>query len=409
MQNNLRPFRWLLLILLVASLDSCQFLHPDREDPQPGPMLPTGKDLFVSANLVGTVPKVQLQALAANAGYGAFAPQLKYDVTFYKFLYKTTYQGRFIQVSGLLGIPLNTPAPPALLSAQHGTMFRQADAPSNFPATFSGFELFASAGFVTVIPDYIGLGASQNVVQAFYDKETSASTVVDMIKSAQYFLQQQKVALNKNLFLVGYSEGGYVTMAAQQAIETVPQHKLTLTAAAEGAGGYDLPGMLAGIATVPTYANPAFLALILQGYSTTYSWNRPLTDFFQAPYAAKVPALLDGTKDREQINAELTTSPAALFTPTFYANLSNPSGEPVLKKQLEQNSFLNWVPKSPTRLYHGTNDESVFFQTSVTTFARFQAAGATNVAFFPIPGGTHQSSIGPMMGDALPWLQSLDK
>lgn len=98
-----------------------------------------------------------------------------------------------------------------------------------------------------------------------------------------------------------------------------------------------------------------------------------------------------------------------MFTPTFYANLSNPSGEPVLKQQLTANSFLDWVPKSPTRLYHGTNDESVFYQTSETTFARFKAAGATNVEFFPIPGGMHQTSIGPMMANALPWLQSLDK
>ncbi|MDF7811608.1 alpha/beta fold hydrolase [Hymenobacter sp. YC55] len=405
MKQALRPWRWLLLALFVCCLNSCH----DDDDSNPGPVIYTGQQLFVSANQVSTLTKVQLQALATLAGYGAFVPQLKYDVTFYKFLYKTTYQGQLLQVSGMLAVPLNTPAPPALLSAQHGTMFRYADAPSNFPATFTGFELFASAGFVTVIPDYIGLGASQQVVQSFYDKSTSAATVVDMIKAAQYYLQQQQVALNPRLFLVGYSEGGYVTMAAQQEIETHPEHNLTLTAAAEGAGGYDLTGMLTGIATVPNYANPSFLGLFLNSYNITYAWNRPLGDFFQAPYAAKLPALLNGSKTREEINAELTTSPAALFTPTFYANLSNPSGEPVLKQQLTANSFLDWVPKSPTRLYHGTDDESVFFQTSETTFARFKAAGATNVEFFPIPGGMHQTSIAPMMANALPWLQSLDK
>ncbi len=396
--------RWLLVVLLVSSLASC---HHSEDDPQP--TLPSGQDLFVSAQSIGTFPKTQMQALATLVGFGAFAPQLKYDATYYKFVYKTTYHGQLIQVSGILGIPLNTPKAPALLSAQHGTMFRQADSPSNFPNTFTGFELFASAGFVTVIPDFIGLGVSSGVVQPYYDKATSASTVVDMLKAAKYFLQQQNIALNQNLFLIGYSEGGYVTMAAQQEIETNSQQQLTLTAAAEGAGGYDLTGMLTGIATVPTYATPSFLALILQGYNTTYSWNRPYTDFFQAPYAARIPALLDGTKDRATIDAQLTTSPAALFTPAFYAALGTTSGEPVLKQQLTDNGFGSWVPRSPTRLYHGTNDESVFYQTSVTTFARFQAAGATNVTFVPIPGGMHQTSIMPMMADALPWLQSLDK
>jgi pimeloyl-ACP methyl ester carboxylesterase len=405
MKTLFRPLRWLLLAsLVVSSLGSCR---STTEDPQP--TQPSGQDLFVSAQSVGTISKVQLQAVAALAGFGAFVPQLKYDATYYKFLYKTTYKGQLIQVSGLLGVPVNTPKPPALLSAQHGTMFRQADAPSNFPNTLTGFELFASTGFVTLIPDFIGLGVSSNVMQPYYDKATSAGTVVDMLKAAQYFLQQQSIATNKNLFLLGYSEGGYVTMAAQQEIETNATHQLTLTAAAEGAGGYDLPGMLSGIATVPAYATPSFLALLLQGYNTTYSWNRPLTDFFQAPYAVRIPMLLDGTKDRVAIEAQLTTSPAALFTPAFYAALASPSGEPVLKQQLADNSFGNWVPRSPTRLYHGTADESVFYQTSATTYARFQAAGATNVTFIPIPNGTHATSILPMMADALPWLQSLDK
>jgi len=405
MKNALRFVRWRLVILLMYCLSSCG----DRDTPTPDAPVLTGKDLFVSANQVLTVPKVQLQALATAVGFGSFTAQLKYDVTFYKFLYKTTYRGQLIDVSGLLAVPLNTPTPPALLSAQHGTMFRQADSPSNFPATFSGFELFAAAGFVTVIPDYIGLGVSQNVVQSFYDKPTSAGTVVDMVKAAQYFLQQQQVALNSHLFLVGYSEGGYVTMAAQQEIETNANHKLVLTGAAAGAGGYDLAGMLNGIATVPTYVNPAFLALFLQAYNTTYAWNRPLTDFFQAPYATKIPDLLNGTKTREEINAELTPTPSALFTPVFYASLSSPGSEATLKQQLAANSFPDWVPKSPTRLYHGTDDESVFYQTSVSTFNRFRAAGATNAEFFPIPGGMHQTSIVPMMASVLPWLQTLDQ
>ncbi|RYY16379.1 MAG: hypothetical protein EOO36_11250 [Cytophagaceae bacterium] len=388
------------LLLAVAVAGGC------RQHEDPSPTLPSGQELFVAADSVTTLSKTQLQSLATLIGFGAFTPQLKYAVTFRRFLYKTTYQGQLIQVSGMLAIPLSTPAPPALLSAQHGTMFRYADAPSNFPATLTGFELFASTGFVTLIPDYIGLGVSSNLRQSFYDKPTSAGAVIDMIKAAQYYLGQRKVALNPHLFLVGYSEGGYVTMAAQQEIETNPQHGLTLTAAAAGAGGYDLPGMLGGVATAPTYATPAFLALFVQAYNTTYGWNRPLTDFFQVPYAAQIPALLDGTKARPDIDAALSTSPATLFTPAFYASLSSASGEPVLKQKMQDNSFFNWVPKSPTRLYHGTADASVFYQTSATTFARFQAAGATNVAFFPIAGGTHETSVAPMMADALPWLQS---
>lgn len=404
MKIFVRPARWLVLVVLLTSgLAGC------RSEEEPQPTVPNGQELFVSAQQIITLPKAQSQSLATLAGFGAFASQLKYDATYYKFIYKTTYKGQLIQVSGTLGVPLNTPKAPALLSAQHGTMFLQSDSPSNFPSTFTGFELFAGAGFVTVIPDFIGLGVSSNVVQPYYDKPTSAGAVVDMLKAAKYYLQQQNIAINKNLFLIGYSEGGYVTMAAQQEIETNALHGLTLTAAAAGAGGYDLNGMLTGVGAASTYVTPSFLALIVNGYNTTYGWNRSMADFFQAPYAARIPALLDGTKDRPTIDAQLSTSPVVLFTPAFYAALGTASGEPVLKQKLADNSFGTWVPRSPTRLYHGTADESVFYQTSVSTFARFQAAGATNVTFTPIPGGTHQTSITPMMADALPWLQSLDK
>jgi len=388
------------LLLFIVVITGCKKETPDN---------PSDDNLFVSVTSVGSFSSTIMQGFAASAGYTSFIPLLKYDVDYFKFIYKTTYKGNTIEASGMIGIPKNIPVTPSLLSAQHGTMFKDTDAPSNFPATFTGFELFASAGFVTVIPDFIGFGVSKDIVHPYYDQELSGTSVVDMIKAAKTYLSQQNISVSNRLFLVGYSEGGYVTMAAQKEIETHPEHNLTLTGAAEGAGGYDLQGMLTGIATTPSYGDPSFLANIIQSYNTTYDWKRPYTDFFQQPYADKIPALLDGTKNSDEINAELTTSPAALFNPVFYANLINPTGETVLKQAIQTNTFLDWYPKSPTRLYHGTADQSVFYQTSQTTYDRFITAGATKVEFIPIPGGTHETSIEPMMLNALPWLQSLDK
>lgn len=397
-KNNIQTVSCFLLIVFMIS--GCR---KDMNDIQPG------SKLFVSATSLGTFKVDQLKAAATKAGFGNFTPLAKFDVEFFKIIYKTTFKNKLVQVSGLLGVPKNVPVTPSLLSAQHGTIFRAAEAPSNFPNTFSGFELFASAGFVALIPDFIGYGVSQNITHPYYDKESSGLTVTDMIKSVKYFLQKQNTAVSDRLFLVGYSEGGYVTMAAQEEIETNASHHLTVTAAAEGAGGYDLNVILDTIADTSYYAAPSFLTLLVKGYNDTYNWNRPYSDFFQQPYASQIPSLLDGTKGREEIDAVLPTVPAKLFNPVFYANLKNPVGELPLKLTLAKNSFLTWVPKSPTRLYHGTADEAVFFKSSVTTYARFRAAGATNVEFFPIPGGMHRTSIEPMMLNALPWILSLDR
>ena len=366
-------------------------------------------DLFVSATSVGSYTKASLQTIATAGGYNSFSTFINYDVDFYRLVYNTTYKGAQVKASGILAIPRNTGTPPSLVSAQHGTIFRDTDAPSNFPAAFSGFEVCAAAGFITVIPDYIGYGVSKDIVHPYYDQQYSGTAVVDMIKAARYYLTSQKTAFRDKLFLVGYSEGGYVTMAAQKEIETHPEHHLTLSAAAEGAGGYDLNGMLSAIATTSSYSNPAYLALIMQSYNTTYGWNRPYTDFFQAPYAGKIAGLLDGSKDGGQINTELTASPATLFNPQFLSALSGGTGETAFKQALVSNSFLSWVPKSPTRLYHGTADVTVFYQTSVTTYKQFQASGAASVELIPIPNGTHGTSIQPMMLSVLPWMQGLDK
>ncbi|RNI31948.1 hypothetical protein EFA69_05410 [Rufibacter immobilis] len=400
MKKNLLALRWVVLALFVFS--SCT--SSNEEDPQPA-----GSQYFVSAKSLGILPKAALQVYAATGGFSQFVPYLNYDVAFYQVVYNTTYKGTPVQASGLLCLPQGTPSPPAVVSAQHGTIFADADAPSNFPGGFSGFEMLAAIGYVTVIPDFIGYGTTKNLVHPYYDEEHSAAAVVDMLKAAKFYLEREKVATNDNLFLIGYSEGGYVTLAAQKEIEANPSNGLDLTAVAAGAGGYDLTGMMSTIATVPTYAEPSFLPLILHGYNVTYNWNRPYSDFFQQPYAGKIPGLLDGTKDREQINAELTTSPSDLFNPTFYANLNVSAGEPVLKQALIQNSLLDWVPKTRTRLYHGTEDEAVFYQTSVTTYNQFLSAGATNVTFTPIQGGTHRTSIEPMMLDVLPWFASLNQ
>lgn len=399
MKKNLRFLSLLLLTAFVWT--SCRKIdwHPGSQ---------AGSELFISATPTATFSRTDLSNLASKLGYGAFSKYLVYDVDFYKLVYKTTYKGSMIEASGTIGIPKNTLLPPSMISAQHGTMFSYADAPSNFPNTFTGFELLASAGYVTVIPDYIGLGVSQNVTQPYYDKGYSASSVVNMIEAAKYYLQQQKKLISNRLFLIGYSEGGYTTMAAQEEIETTPSLHLTVTAAAEGAGGYDLTSFLSAIADTTTYSAPSFLGLILKSYNDTYDWNRPYTDFFQQPYAGEMAGLLDGSKNRQQIDAQLTTSPANLFNPVFYANLKNPAQETTLKTKIGENSFLTWVPKSPTWLFHGTADEAVPFETSVLTYNRFIAGGATNVQFTPIPGGTHETSVAGMMQYVLPWIASLD-
>jgi len=391
---KLNLFGFFLVALFV--LASCKKDH----------ITPVDNQGLVSASPIKTLTKTELQTLAAQNGAASSAALMQYDVDFYQVTYKTTYNGTSINASGLLAVPKNMPAAPALLSAQHGTIFSDAEAPSNFPDSFTGFEPFASEGYITLIPDYIGYGASKNIIHPYYDMKSSGVAVADMIKAVKYFLKSQHIAFSDKLFLLGYSEGGYVTLAAEKEIETNPAYNLKLTAVAAGAGGYDISGLLSILSAAPVYNDPALLALFIQSYNTTYKWNRPLTDFFQQPYASEIPQLLNGAQTGTQIDHALTNTPSLLFNPVFYKSINDPSAEAAFKAKVAENSFPGWYPATATRLYHGTADVDVPFVTSQTTYNKFITAGAAKLTLTPIEGGTHLSSVGPMVQDATAWFGS---
>nr|WP_262910472.1 lipase family protein [Pontibacter silvestris] len=385
---------------------SCQ---TDAVSPIVQPEVVEGNEHFVSSELLTTVPQNILESYASSKGYASYASQVKYDVSVYKMIYNTTYQGKQIKASGLVCVPVGMNAPASVISAQHGTIFRDSDAPTGF-AELSGFEAFAAAGYVTLIPDYIGFGESKDIFHPYYDWKHAALTVVDMIKAGKYFYQKEAIPVNNKLFLVGYSEGGFVTLAAQKEIEKNPGHGLKVTASAAGAGGYDLVSMLGNVKAGQAYPYPAYLAYVLQSYLYTNSWQRPLTDFFQEPYASKLPQLFDGTKGGSAINRELITDPAALFAPDFFKALQDDSQEQALKQALYENSLAtDWAPQSPTRLYHGTADVIVPFENSQRTYNTFVAQGAKQLEFFPIEGKSHSTAFVPMLDSVVPWVQLFEK
>ena len=393
---------WFLLLSLLVN-PGCR-----QDEAEAKAITPVAeKEYLVNATLVTELPQAIMTAMADSRGYPKIKKDIKYDIQIYNVTYLTTYRGKEIKASGLMCIPKNMNGAMPILSGQHGTTFEQESAPSNFPVSFSGFELFASAGYLTVIPDYIGYGAAKNIFHPYYDQKHAALAVIDLIKAAKGFAKKNKLALNEKLFLVGYSEGGYVTLAAQKEIESDLRNNLKVTASASGAGGYDLTAMLSEVTSGKDYPNPSYLAFLLQAYNATNGWNRPLTDLFNQPHAAKMQELFNGTTSAGAINRALPKDPEKLFNPAFFSELQKSDGELAFKNALKENSLTtNWVPASPTRIYQGTADEVVFFQNSKGTYEKFKAAGAKNLEFIPIEGGTHGSSIEPMLMSVIPWFAS---
>lgn len=398
MKNNV------FFLLLAIAFFSCK-----KKDSAEVPVNPITEKYLVSVGDPVTVTKEQMQLRATSIGFGTqLNPLINYSTDFFKIVYKTTYKGKTIEASGLIGLPKNGPANPSIISGQHETRFTNVSAPSFFPNSSTGYEVLASMGYVVVIPDYIGFGSSKNTFHPYYIREATAASVVDMIKASKEYLADKKFATSNRLFLVGYSEGGYATLAAQREIETNSALGLTVTAAAAGAGAFDLTTMLTEVSQSEQSAASSYLTYLIQAYNTHYDWKRPTIGFFNEPYATNIPGLFNGETDGPVISSKLTANLKDLFNPVFRADLVTSGKETTLKTALRLNSFFDWYPKSLTRLYHGTEDEIVPFKSTQTTFDSFKNAGAPNVTLIPVPG-THFSGATNMMISALPWIISLDK
>lgn len=387
-----------LILILAALLMNCQDAveKPSSEAP------PVKNQYLLSATPGSETSQGTLQLLASAFGQADVATLLKYDVKAFTLTYTTSYKGEPVAASGLIMVPVGITSDAPIVSLQHGTEFRKDDAPS-VKGGFQGLEFFASAGYIALMPDFLGYGTSQSIFHPYYDKAHASSTVIDLIKAAKEFLNQEEIAFNEQLFLAGYSEGGYVTLAAAKEIDENPEHGLNVTAVAAGAGGYDLPGMLAEITSGTYYAYPSYLAFVLMAYNETNDWHKPLTYFFQEKYASALQTFLNGEYGGSYINSKLTTHVPSLFNSDFFQRLKDPAGELELKTALEHNSVAGWKTDVPIRLFHGTKDEIIPFSNSEATLEKFKASGSTNVSLTPIPGGTHGSSFEPMLRNFVPW------
>ena len=99
--------------------------------------------------------------------------------------------------------------------------------------------VLASLGYIVIAADYVGYGVSAAAPHPYLLSAPSASAVVDLMTAAKYWRQVQHVPDNKQLFLTGYSEGGYVTMATHRALQAgTSPHRNELVRVVAGAGRY---------------------------------------------------------------------------------------------------------------------------------------------------------------------------
>ncbi len=278
--------------------------------------------------------------------------------------------------------------------------------------------LFAAEGYIVVAPNYAGYDSSTLSYHPYLIAAQQAAEMMDVLTAARSALPVALVPTvtdNHKLFVTGYSQGGYVAMAATSAMQAAGQ---TVTASAPMSGPYALAafgdalflGEVNGSATEN-------VALLANGYQNAYGnlYSEP-TDIFATPYANDIAGLLPSTTPISTIYSEgllpnntlfSSLPPASQYasitpatTPSDLASVfamgfassdylilnsyrlsylqdeqAHPDGgfptmttglpaalpENTLRQDLKTNDLRNWTPTMPTLLCGGDEDPEVFF------------------------------------------------
>jgi Secretory lipase len=362
---------------------------------------------IISATLTNTLSTANLAILFGLAGVN-ITPQ--YDVRLYKIVYETiTPLGARTQASGALLLPENTGTLLPLVSYQHGTITQTNDAPSSMDliGEVSVGIAFATGGYAAVVPDYLGLGDSPGL-HPYHHARSEATACVDMLRAARTFCASNGFALNNELFLCGYSQGGHATMALLHELETFHTNEFTVTACAPMAGAYDLSGVTASnFLSGATAPNPYYFLYLLAAYQSVYHLAPSLADLLASPYDTNLPALLAQNPTGDQLNAALPRDPIKILKPEYRAEFLNNPRHP-LRLALQENDLYRWRPRSPLRLYHCAADQDVIFANSQVALASFQALGAAQVELIdPVPTADHGGCSEPSLLLAKTWFDSL--
>lgn len=332
------------------------------------------------ATLLNRIAASEIEQAIDAPGGKAAAITPRYDVTNYRLIYHTIDgQGRPIKASGLVSVPVKAPGTPSpVLSYQHATLFTDARAPSNHAVASEVAVAMASLGYIVVAADYVGYGVSRGTPHPYLLAEPSAAAVLDLLTAAQNWRQQAGIADNGQLFLTGYSEGGYVTLAAHRAMQvTGSPHLRHLVATVAGGGPYDVgvtvSEQLQRIGVKAPVIGTLFRPAILE-------WmGRPLRREARRLLVRRlVPEYADVKMETSFLDHHFDGDHAAI------ERLSN---------------VHDWKPEAPVSLFHGRDDQTVPHVSAVHALLAMRSRGAAQVSLTSCPAvpSSHRNCVAPFL------------
>lgn len=370
----------------------------------------SAQDYLVESTFLGTRSKFELLIL--------FGLQVDYDIDLYRITYKTPGSDMLPDTaSGLMVIP-KVPAGTQLpiVIYEHGTTAGPTDVPSQLRGGFEVAMGYAAFGFITVAPDYLGLGDSRGF-HPYVHAATESSASLDMLNGCLEYLDFNEPEWDPNfLFVAGYSQGGHASMALHKEIEDFWSFVYPVTAATHMSGPYSISGVMRDlILSDESYGTPAYIAYIMLGYQTIYgNIFNDITEIFKEPFATSIGNFYTGSINLDVLNNELIAALALdgdtinkrMFQDSIITAITTQPGHPI-NVALQDNDTYNWAPSAPTRLYYCGGDEQVPFENALIAESTMQGLGGTDVEAVEIaPTLMHGACVLPSIVSSIAFFQS---
>jgi alpha/beta superfamily hydrolase len=197
--------------------------------------------------------------------------------------------------------------------------------------TLSLAALFASQGYIVVAPNYAGYDTSTLPYHPYLIADQQSKDMIDALTAARVALPFASATLTKDngqLFITGYSQGGYVAMATHRAMQAAG---MSVTASAPMSGPYALAAFVDAVFYGEVNGSgPVSSTLLLTAYQRVYgNIYANAVDVFEPQYATGIDSLLPSTTPRSQLYAEGKLPEFALFSSTppnpGFASITPPS------------------------------------------------------------------------------------
>lgn len=361
----------------------------------------------VSVTLKGSKTKTQISTL-----YNL--PLIKFGAKYYQVKYTSVdAKGAKDTLSGLLMVPDDLKYKYPRLVYQHGTSDCKKCVPSTYPSA-GGEEgelglLFSGLGYVAILPDYVGMGSGRGF-QTYVHASTIARATEDMLAAVAVWASQNGVQVNQQLFITGYSQGGYASMAIHRHLEAT-QGSSSVTAASHMSGPYNLSGVMRElILGNKAYTYPAYIPNTVMGFNEVYGFYNNLSDIFKPEYVTDIKNYYDGKITLTSLNIKLlqllnantgTIISGKMLRDDVIDSIRNQPNY-FLNKVLEENDVYDWTPIAPTRILYCKADDQVPYQNSIVAYDTMIANGATKLEIFDVlTTANHGTCFNPAMSNTL--------